>query len=269
MSARVPSPVAAGQPCSPFAGLMEEMTMDKPIRVTVWNENRHEQKSAEIRKIYPKGIHGAIAGHLGTLPGVSVRTATLGEPEHGLTEKVLAETDVLIWWGHMAHGDVREGIVDRVQDRVLAGMGLIVLHSGHFSKIFRRLMGTTCSLRWREIGEKERVWVIEPAHPIAAGLPPYFEIPHTEMYGEVFDIPRPDALVFVSWYAGGNVFRSGCCFQRGNGKVFYFAPGHESLPIYHQPEVLQVIGNAVKWAVPSGAPAPDVMHEAKPIEPIA
>ncbi len=242
--------------------------MDTTIRVTVWNENRHERQDAQIRKVYPQGIHGAIAEYLRTVPGLSVRTATLDEPEHGLTEEVLANTDVLTWWGHMAHHDVADAVVDRVQQRVLDGMGLIVLHSGHFSKIFRRLMGTSCDLRWREAGEKERIWVVEPGHPIAAGLPPYFEIPHTEMYGERFDIPAPDTLVFVSWFAGGDIFRSGCCFHRGKGKIFYFRPGHESFPIFYQAEVLKVMSNAIGWAAPIAGPKLYFGHVPKPLEPL-
>jgi trehalose utilization protein len=186
--------------------------------------------------------------------GFSVRTAALDEPEHGLTDEVLEDTDVLTWWGHMAHDEVRDEIVTRVQNRVLQGMGLIVLHSGHFSKIFKRLMGTSCDLKWREVGEKERVWVVEPGHPIAQGLGSFFEVPHSEMYGERFDIPSPDTLVFVSWFQGGEVFRSGCCYRRGAGKVFYFSPGHETYPIYYQAEVQQVIANAVRWAAPVGVP---------------
>jgi trehalose utilization protein len=228
--------------------------MSKTIRVTVWNEHRHEKKDAKIAAIYPEGIHGQIAKYLRTLSGIEARTSTLDEPEHGLTDEVLNNTDVLVWWGHMAHGDVSDAIVDKVQARVLAGMGLIVLHSGHFSKIFKKLMGTTCNLKWREIGEKERIWVVEPGHPIAEGLGSYFDVPHTEMYGERFDIPAPDTLVFINWYAGGEVFRGGCCFNRGAGKIFYFSPGHESLPIYHQKEVLLVIGNAVRWAAPVAGP---------------
>ncbi|NLD74244.1 MAG: trehalose utilization protein ThuA, partial [Chloroflexi bacterium] len=185
--------------------------------------------------------------------------------DNGLPEAVLAETDVLTWWGHMAHGDVADETVDRVQARILEGMGLVVLHSGHFSKIFKRMMGTTCNLRWREIGEKERVWVVDSSHPITQGLDSYFEVPHTEMYGERFDIPQPDELVFISWYAGGEVFRSGCCFHRGNGKIFYFSPGHETLPIYYQDEVQKVITNGVRWAAPSGGPQP-TFGNVKPIE---
>ena len=219
-------------------------------KVTVWNEYRHEKTDEEVIRIYPEGMHAPIVQHLES-EGLSVQVATLDEAEHGLTEEVLSQTDVLTWWGHRAHGEVSDTIVDRVHQRVLDGMGLIVLHSGHHSKIFKKLMGTTCNLYWREDGKKERIWVVEPGHPIAAGLGEYFEIPHTEMYGERFDIPEPDTLVFISWFPGGEVFRSGCCYNRGRGKVFYYRPGHETHPIYHQSEVLQVISNAVLWAAPS------------------
>jgi trehalose utilization protein len=228
--------------------------MADKIRVTVWNEYRHEKTHEAVAKVYPEGIHGQIAKFLSANPDMVVRTATLDEPEHGLTEEVLAQTDVLIWWGHMAHGQVQDAVVDRVQQRVLNGMGLIVLHSGHFSKIFKRLMGTNCSLRWREIGERERLWVVNPGHPIVQGLGEYFEIPHVEMYGEFFDIPQPDDLVFISWFQGGEVFRSGCCWNRGKGKVFYFRPGHETLPIYYHETVQKVITNAVRWAAPVPGP---------------
>ena len=231
------------------------MLMTPLPSVTIWNEYRHEREKQEVARIYPKGIHEAIANCL-RREGFAVSTATLDEPEHGLTEEHLGATDVLIWWGHMAHEDVQEFIVDRVQQRVLEGMGLIVLHSSHFSKIFKRLMGTSCDLTWRESGEKERLWVVNPGHPIAAGLGPYYEIPAAETYGEHFDIPAPDSLVFLSWFQGGEVFRSGCCYTRGRGKIFYFRPGHETYPIYHQPEVLTVIKNAVRWAAPGDSPAP-------------
>jgi len=219
-------------------------------RVTVWNEGRHEKSHESVRKVYPDGIHNVIAAGLREKGLTDVRTATLDEPEHGLTDEVLDNTDVMLWWGHMAHGDVRDEIVEKVYKRVLAGMGLIVLHSGHFSKIFRKLMGTSCSLKWREIGERERVWTVNPSHPIAEGLGEMFVVPHEEMYGEFFDIPTPDELVFLGWFQGGEVFRSGCCWNRGSGKVFYFQPGHETLPTYYQPEVKQVIYNAVMWAKP-------------------
>jgi trehalose utilization protein len=223
------------------------------IRVVVWGENVHEQKSEAIRKVYPEGIHQCIANALSSDEAFAVGTATLQQPEHGLPQNRLSETDVLIWWGHIAHRDVADEVVDCIQKRVLEGMGLVVLHSGHYSKLFKRLMGTTCSLIWREAGEKERLWVCNPGHPIAQGINTYFEIPHEEMYGEPFGIPTPDETVFISWFEGGEVFRSGCCWKRGNGKIFYFRPGHESFPTYRQAEVQTVIRNGAHWVAPEGS----------------
>ncbi|MBL8133160.1 MAG: ThuA domain-containing protein [Anaerolineae bacterium] len=224
--------------------------MTNPVRVTIWNEYRSEREREDVRAVYPDGMHAPIAGFL-RQNGLDVRVATFDEPEHGLTEAALAETDVLIWWGYTVHEQVADAVVDRIQQRVLQGMGLIALHSAHYSKIFRRLMGTSGSLNWRDVGEKERIWVIAQGHPIARGLGDYFEIPHSEAYCEPFDIPPPDELVFVSWYAGGDVFRSGCCYRRGRGKVFYFSPGDQVYPIYFQKEILQVILNAALWATPN------------------
>ncbi len=220
------------------------------IRVTVWNEFRHEKTEKAVTDIYPNGIHATIAEFLGTDEELEVRTATLDEPECGLTQEVLDNTDVLLWWGHMAHHEVPEEIVTRVQMSVLKGMGLIVLHSGHHSKIFKRLMGTSCNLNWRFDGDMERLWVIAPDHPIAKGVDGYFDLPAEEMYGEPFDIPEPDKLVFVGWFEGGEVFRAGCCYRRGRGKIFYFQPGHETVPTYHSKWVQRVITNAVHWAEP-------------------
>jgi len=235
------------------------------IKVTVWNEGRHEKSHAEVAKVYPQGIHNAIAEGLTEAGFKKVRTATLDDPEHGLTAEVLADTDVLIWWGHMAHGEVKDEIVGRVHQRVLEGMGLIVLHSGHHSKIFKKLMGTTCNLIWREADENERLWIVEPGHPIAEGLPKYIDLPKEEMYGEIFDIPTPDALVMISWFKGGEVFRSACCFQRGQGHVFYFRPGHETYPTYYNPVIRKVVANAVKWAAPVHGPKIELLN-AKPLE---
>lgn len=218
------------------------------IRVRIWNEYRHERERPEVAAIYPEGIHEAIARHLRSVGGFSVATSTLDEPDHGLTEDVLKETDVLFWWGHGAHDEVGEEVVERVYQEVLSGMGLVALHSAHFSKIFKRLMGTNCSLVWRESGEKERLWNLAPAHEITRGIGDYLELPHSEMYGERFDVPEPDKLIFVSWYPGGEVFRSGCIWERGHGRIFYFGPGHESFPIYRSREVLTVLANAARWA---------------------
>ena len=222
------------------------------MTVTVWGENLHEKQHEAVQNVYPNGMHNAIAEGLRELLGATdtVRTATLDQPEHGLTDEILNSTDVLTWWGHMGHDKVEDAIVEKVHKRVLEGMGLIVLHSGHYSKIFRKLMGTTCGLIWRD-DDFERVWTVRPGHPITEGLPPVFTVPLTEMYGEFFDIPQPDELVFISSYGGGEVFRSGCCWNRGRGKVFYFSPGHETYPIYFQPEIRRVIANAAKWAAPT------------------
>ncbi len=230
--------------------------MNDLIRVTVWNEFRHEKDNPEVKELYPNGMHGEIAKYLNEQPGIQARTATLDEPEHGLTDDVLANTDVMTWWGHTAHEEVKDEIVEKVQQRVLDGMGLLVLHSGHYSKIFQKLMGTTCELRWRDVGERERLWVVEPSHPIVEGVNEYMEIEKAEMYGERFDVPPPDTLVFLSWFEGGEVFRSGCVYYRSRGRVFYFRPGHETYPIYYNPEVLKVIGNAVRWLAPAGGPKP-------------
>jgi trehalose utilization protein len=238
----------------------------KKIRVTVWNENRHEQQHPSIAKIYPKGMHGAIASYLRKCGCFTVRTATLDEPEHGLTDKVLKNTDVLTWWGHAAHGEVSDDIVEKVHQRVLDGMGLIVLHSGHMSKPFRKLMGTGCMLKWREIGERERLWVVKYGHPIVEGIGETIELEHTEMYGEPFDVPAPDELIFVSWFEGGEVFRSGCCYYRGAGKVFYFRPGHETYPIYHNEEILKVIANGIRWAAPPAKGPKMLLGNKQPLE---
>ena len=217
------------------------------VRVTIWNEYLHEVQEAEIGEIYPTGIHGALAEGLAPLGSFELRTAILADPEHGLSDAVLDTTDTLIWWGHMGHHLVDDAVVEKVHQRVLSGMGLVVLHSGHYSKIFRRLMGTNCSLTWRVADEKERIWVIEPSHPIVEGLPLYFELEREEMYGERFDVPPPDELVAISWFQGGEVFRSCCTWRRGNGRIAYIRPGHEEYPTYRNANVLRMIANACRW----------------------
>ncbi len=219
------------------------------MKVTVWNENLHEKSNSLVKEIYPEGIHGHLKKVL-ACDDIEVRTATLEMEEHGLTEEVLADTDVLVWWGHMGHARVSDEIVDRVQQAVLGGMGLVVLHSGHHSKIFKRLMGTTCNLKWRD-NARERVWTIKPNHPIAEGVEDGFLLEEEEMYGEAFDIPNPDEIVFMGWFDGGEVFRSGCVWTRGNGKIFYFQPGHETNRSYHNENVQKIIKNAVRYVCPA------------------
>jgi len=246
-----------------------------PIRVTVWHEFRHEKTSEVVKKVYPEGMHITLKKALEKLLGAEVKvgTATLDEPQHGLTDEVLKNTDVMLWWGHAAHGEVKDEIAAKVVQRVREGMGLIVLHSGHVSKPFVKLMGTTGFLSWREAAEKERIWSVAAGHPITAGMAKdYIELPHEEMYGEQFDIPTPDELIFVSWFEGGEVFRSGCVWRRGAGRVFYFRPGHESFPTYHNPEIQQVIANAVKYIAPVAKTVPartGCPNAKQPLSPIA
>jgi len=218
------------------------------IRATVWGENVHEHKNKVVAGIYPLTMHGTIAQALNSDAAITATTVTLQEAEHGMTVEKLADTDVLIWWGHAAHGDVDDKVVERVCDAVWGGMGIIFLHSAHFSKPFKRLMGSPCNLSWREAGERERLWVTSRQHPIAAGLPDHFELEYEEMYGEPFGVPEPLETVFISWFQGGEVFRSGLTYKRGAGSVFYFRPGHETYPSYHDANVQRVIANAVKWA---------------------
>jgi trehalose utilization protein len=237
-------------------------TQDGVIRATVWNEHVEERRYPRIGALYPEGIHATVAQGLRELLGdhVTVGTATLDQPANGLPAEVLDGTDVLLWWGHLAHDAVDDHLAEEVCRRVYGGMGLVVLHSALGSKPFRRLMGSSCRIDWRH-GDRELLWTVEPAHPIARGLPNPVVIPHSEMYGEPFDIPPPDELVFISSFEGGEVFRSGCCFRRGRGRVFFFAPGHEEYPIYHQPEVKRVLANAVRWAHPSPPSGPPASAE--------
>lgn len=225
------------------------------MTVTIWNEFIHEKEQSACgdvcRKHYPNGIHEYLKEALSARDNtITYQTAYQSQPECGLSDEVLEKTDVLVWWAHVAHNDIPDELVEKIRLRILGGMGLIVLHSGHYSKIFARMLGTSCGLRWREVGEKERVWTVAPGHPIARGIPESFEIPHTEMYGEPFDIANDGKVVFMSWYEGGNVFRSGVAFERDLGRIFYFSPGHETFPIYHNENVQKVILNAIKWAQP-------------------
>ncbi|WP_411374590.1 ThuA domain-containing protein [Arthrobacter sp. MPF02] len=240
--------------------------MDNKLKILVWNEGVHEANNEppHIGEIYPDGIHGAIAAGLRShYPEAEITTAVLAtDDEHGLHEEVLAGTDVLLWWGHKAHHEVSDAVVERVHRHVLGGMGLLVLHSGHFAKVFTRLLGTSCSLAWRNEGERELVWTVKPSHPIAEGVDSPIVIPEQEMYGELFDIPDPDDLIFISSFAGGEVFRSGVTFTRGKGRIFYFSPGDQEYPVYHHPQIQRVLANGVKWAAQPGLQraAPEVTN---------
>jgi len=238
------------------------------IKVLIYNEFYHEQEPGhKAGVVYPDGIHSVIKAFLEKNDDITADAVTL-ETVGTITKEKLAETDVLIWWGHCKHGDVPDDVAANVQEAVLNGMGAIFLHSAHKSKPFMKLMGTDCSLTWRESDDMERVWVSAPYHPIAQGLDRYFELPGDETYGEPFGIPTPDEIVFIGWYTGGEVFRSGCTWQRGSGKVFYFQPGHETYPTYKNETIAKIITNAVRWANPTyrrtdcmDCPNPPAVHK--------
>ena len=233
-------------------------------KIIIWNEYIHEIENSDVKKIYPNGIHNCIKDFLSNDTNLKIETVTLKDGESKLNKEILKECSVLIWWGHKAHEKVSNNIVDNVQKRVLEGMGLIVLHSGHHSKIFQRLMGTNCNLTWREFGEKERIWVCNPGHPICEGLDPYFELEMEEMYGEPFQVPSPDETIFTSWFEGGETFRSGLLYKRGNGQIFYFRPGHEAYPTYYNKNIQRVIKNAVNFVKPKNDALWEDIHSPTP-----
>ena len=220
------------------------------IRVTVWNEYVHEREYPAIAAVYPEGIHGCIRRFLEREDDIHVTCVTLDMPHQGITRELLAETDVLIWWSHARQDEITDETVRLVREAVHAGMGLIALHSAHYSRIMRDLLGTTMTLHWRH-GDREKLWCVDPTHPIARGVPACIDIPAEEMYGEAFDIPKPEELVFIGWFESGHVFRSGVTYTRGRGRIFYFQPGHEEAPVYKQPEIQRIIVNAVRWAAPA------------------
>lgn len=220
------------------------------IKVTVWNEYYPDNTNPHIESVYPGGIQKAIADFLAKDGRFDAKEAIISQPEHGLTEEVLKNTDVLIWWAHTHHNDVSDEISKRVIAHVQKGMGVIFLHSAHMAKPFRGLLGTSGSLQWREAEERERVWTTAPSHPIAMGVPESFVLEHEEMYGEPFDIPEPETTVFIGWFKGGNVFRSGVTYSRGMGRVFYFQPGHETHESFYDKNVQLIIKNACVWAAP-------------------
>lgn len=221
------------------------------VRVLIWNENVHERTKENVKAIYPDGIHNCIKEFLSVNEDLEIRTATLDQPDIGLSDELLENTDVLIWWAHVKHGEIPDEWVTKIQKRVQQGMGFVGLHSAHHSKIFKMLMGTTGNLQWREAGEHERLWNVAPNHPVMKGIPEYFELTCEETYGERFDIPRPEDLLMIGWFSGGEVMRSVCTFTRGLGRILYIQPGHETFPTFKNPYIQKLITNGVYWAAPN------------------
>jgi trehalose utilization protein len=242
---------------------------DTPIRVLVWDEDATHVSAG----VYPENIRGAVADGLIELGGerVRVRTASLADPEQGLSAAALAATDVLIWWGHVRHSEVADDAVGRIVEHVCRrGLGFIALHSAHYSKPFKQILNCTGHLKggWREDEQPEEIRVCAPHHPITHGVHD-FALAQEEMYGAPFDVPPPAAVVLQSFFpAGGEYFPSGLIWTVGTGvdrtfasgpgrgigqgegigRVFYFRPGHESVPTYFNLDVRRILYNGVRWA---------------------
>ena len=241
------------------------------MRVTVFSVyGTHFRQAEAILRQHPNGLHKTLQELFESEGFESVAVYQTEDDDGGmLTDDILNATDVLVWWGHIFHHNVTDALVEKITARVLGGMGCIFLHSSHMAKPFRKLLGTTCTLRWREANERERLWVTAPHHPIAAGLPSFIELDGEEMYGEYFDIPKPDDVVFTGWFQGGEVFRSGVTFTRGRGKIFYFQPGHESNAAYHNENVRKILVNAVRWTAPlDEIKEPEICQMVEPLEKI-
>ncbi|MBO5904651.1 MAG: ThuA domain-containing protein [Clostridia bacterium] len=225
--------------------------MSDKIRVTFWHECRHEKTNPTVTKIYPGGIHAFICNFLNEEADVEAKFVTLDDPDQGLPDEVLNNTDVLIWWGHLAHGEVKDELVEKVFRRVVnGGMGILCLHSAHHSKPFKRILGSTGNLTWGR-NQREVIWNMNPAHPILAGIPDHFIIDNEELYAEPFYIPQPDELLLCGWFEDGHVFRSGACYHKGAGKLVYLQPGHETCRSFHNPYVQRLINNAVHYLKPN------------------
>ncbi|MCI8623421.1 MAG: trehalose utilization protein ThuA [Provencibacterium sp.] len=229
-----------------------------PIRVTVWNEFYDDPRHPAIQELYPGGVQEYLASVLREEPDMAVTARHFYEDDAcGLSDEVLDSTDVLLVYGHILRDNVPEDRVKKLIERVVKeGMGVIFLHSALWMNLFQRLVGPGAYCGYRELGERERVWVVNRNHPIAAGLPSSFVIPHTEVYSEPAGFPDPDELVFISWYQGGEAARSGMVWRRGAGRIFYFSPGHAWYNAMQIPEYHTVIKNAVRWAVPPSSPPP-------------
>lgn len=217
--------------------------------VVVWSEG------TAPKEVYPNDINGAIAEGLKELKGWEVVVANLSDPNQGLPDELLNRADVLIWWGHQRHDQVKDPLVSKIVKRVKEdGMGFISLHSSHFAKPNKALMGTACS--WGAyVGDSTtlKVTVKDPGHPIAKGVKE-FTIVHNERYSDPYAVPTPQSVVFegIATLKDGKVDPSqqGFTWQIGKGKMFYFQPGHETNPVFYDANVGRIMINAVQWAAP-------------------
>jgi trehalose utilization protein len=238
---------------------------NKGINVLVWDEQQDVQVKSGAYKNF---LGNAVAEFLSKTDGLQVVSANINEPDQGLADDRIAAADVVVWWGHVRHKDVNDSKVESIVAKVKAGKaGFVALHSAHYSKPFKNLMGTNCGFKKVDANKNEgfvqHLRVVSPMHPIAKGVKD-FDIPKTEIYGEPFEVPMPDAIVLYGHWDTGDSFPDVCCWTVGGkgvssaaakaanpgGRVVYFRPGHETFPIFHQPEVQRVVTNCVLWAAP-------------------
>lgn len=235
------------------------------MNITIFNEYHPNEHTGKAEKNYPGGIHIALKSIFESQE-YDVVTATQEQACNGLTDEILDNTDVLLWWSKNWDNELLNSVADKVVSRIREGMGAVFLHSAKNSKPFLRLTGTTSAtapVSWKEPGESERLFVVSPAHPIAEGIPSGYVIPNEEPYCEYFDIPKPDDIVFLGGFGNGMCIRAGVTFTRGAGKIFFFQPGHDSFPVYNDKVIRRIILNAVNWAKPVAKPAP-IAEETKP-----
>lgn len=221
------------------------------MKIVVFCEKNPSMLTPEGLAAYPEGMGVYLKNILSEDGNDVTYIEVTDDGEQNYDEDVLKGCDVAVWWGHWYHDRVSDKLVDQLVENVQKGMGLICLHSAHRSKPFLRLLGTTGCLKWREDAEKERVWCVDLTHPINKGVGEFVDVAHEEMYGEPFDIPTPDELVYLGWFQGGEVLRSGCVFKRGRGKLFYFNPGHETYPTYKNPSIVKILKNACEYLKPT------------------
>lgn len=221
--------------------------------VVVWSEG------TAPKEIYPNDINGAIAEGLKASPLMKdwdVVIAGIDDPDQRISDELLKKTDVLIWWGHKKHGDVKDALVDKIEKRVKEeGMGFIALHSAHFAKPNKRIMGTPCTFAAYVCDNKENVVsVAMPNHPICKGVAKTFTVANDERYSDPYAVPTPDAVPLTAIQVRNDGTKEeakmGFCWTVGKARMFYLQMGHETNPIYFDPEIRKVMANAVLWAAP-------------------
>lgn len=218
----------------------------KTRKVLVWSEG------TAPKNVYPNDINAAIAEGLKPLKGWEVQAVSINDPDQGLPDDLLNSASALIWWGHQRHGDVKDELVAKIKTRVTEeGMGFIATHSAHYSKALKAILGTPCGWSYyTDDGAKLDMVVKAPTHPICKGVKD-FTIPHTERYGDPFQCPTPETVLFDGIYTMKDDKTEHCLqgftWTIGKGRVMYFQPGHEGYPIYFMPEVQQIFRNGVQW----------------------